>query len=132
MLCHSLGNFVFFNALDSISKPIFDQLILSAPDIPRPNDQNLHQYKIMSEIADSITILVNRKDRALLFSGFSNREKRLGRVGVEMVPFDNFQQIETTHHRGTTGGYARISRHTHYRSNRETIQLLVQLLNSSP
>lgn len=130
MLCHSLGNFVFLNALDSVSNPIYDRLVLSSPDVPRPNKENLDQYQTMSKMADSITVLVNRKDRALLYSGKSNGENRLGRIGFETLPFDNFKQIETTSNQGTFGGYARISRHTHYRSNRETIQFLVNLLNN--
>ncbi len=128
MLCHSLGNYIFFHALTNTNVTLFENLIMSAPDIALPNGENKDKYQNLGIVANKVWILFNKKDRALTYSGMVNGKKRLGKKGLKSKTFDNIKTINTTSYRDLNNTQAKWSNHIYFRSSAKVMNILVKLL----
>ena len=97
LVAHSMGNVGLTEALANIemqSKPLFNQVVLAAPDI----DADIFRQNIAPEIvgkAENLTLYTSQSDLALLASRYFNSGKRVGesQAGVQ---FDGIDVIDAS------------------------------------
>lgn len=97
LVAHSMGNVGLTEALADIetqTKPLFNQVVLAAPDI----DADIFQQNIAPEIvgkAENLTLYTSQSDLALLASRYFNSGKRVGesQAGVQ---FDGIDVIDAS------------------------------------
>ena len=129
LLCHSLGNLILHESLQVEKSLIFDKLILSAPDMPIPHENNQQIYKNIESIATNILLLRNHRDRALLFSGIRNKQKRLGRAGFSNTFETKIKVQEVAQFKDTVGFYPNLSNHMQFRCSQKVAMIMVDFLN---
>lgn len=97
LVAHSMGNVGLTEALVGIetqAKPLFNQVVLAAPDI----DADIFRQNIAPEIvgkAENMTLYTSQSDLALLASRYFNSGKRVGesQAGVQ---FDGIDMIDAS------------------------------------
>lgn len=104
LMCHSMGNFVFENMVAELrssgfSKNIFNQIILTAPDVAYDVFEDNQPFSRVTEYCDRTCVYFNNNDRAMFVSSTTkNPATRLGTNGPRLasqVPV-NVVLIDTT------------------------------------
>lgn len=132
VLAHSLGSFILFNSLDAklTAAPIFENIILSAPDIAIPSDDNQFKYDALSRIALRVWVMYHQKDRALWYSGIANGKKRLGRIGYNKTKntHPNIKAIDVTEYKIDDSAKGKWNKHIYFRTSPKVMEMLVRIL----
>lgn len=82
LMCHSMGNYLFFELLDdmqNLTQP-FEKIFLMAPDVSLPVFNK--KIDVLGHVGKMTQVYYNKKDLILFFSGIANGEKRLGKKGT--------------------------------------------------
>ncbi len=114
LMCHSMGNYLLFEMIESMQKPQhpFERIFLIAADVAIPVfDKKLD---LLASVAKETKVYVNKKDVVLYFSGVYNHEPRLGKKGTEVDR--NFIEIVDCTEEKEKGFKGRFSRHLYYKS----------------
>lgn len=103
--------------------PKFNQLILVAPDI----DRELFRRDVaaLASRAESITIYVSEKDKALLLSREINGYPRLGEAGENLDPIDGVETVDLS-----TTGIREVSGHLYHLHNPAVITDIARVLRT--
>ena len=84
LMCHSMGNYLFFELIDSLQdrpQP-FEKIFLMAADVSLPVFNK--KLDILERVGKTTEVYYNRKDLILFLSGIVNGEKRLGKKGTKI------------------------------------------------
>lgn len=100
IIAHSMGNRPMTKALlaleeQSKEQPIFEQVILAAPDIDAEVFANDIAPKI-SQVAKNVTLYASSKDKALQVSRSINKGPRAGEGGERITVIDGIETIEAS------------------------------------
>jgi esterase/lipase superfamily enzyme/HEAT repeat protein len=129
LVAHSMGNVGLTQALkemdDSVGEPLFNQVILAAPDI----DATVFKERIAPFIvskARRMTLYTSRSDLALIASRYFNQGPRLGDSGPAVVVYDGIETIDATAVDCSLLG------HSYYGSNVSVLADVANLLRNQP
>ena len=117
LLCYSMGNYFFQNIFQRVDteKPIFNQIILAAPDLDCDVFERGKELDSLHHIAQKVTVLQHRNDRLLGISKLMLGRNRLGRNGLKTnsVP-PNIQILDVTNVRQTEGWKDKFMHHLYF------------------
>jgi hypothetical protein len=128
LMCHSMGNYLFFELIDglqTIAQP-FEKIFLLAPDVALPVFNK--KLDILGTVGKTTQVFYNKKDLILFFSGVANGEKRLGRKGVTVDR--NFIEITDCTKDKNYGFIGRITQHSYFKRCHVVRESLKKQINS--
>jgi esterase/lipase superfamily enzyme len=115
LMCHSMGNYLFFeliDALQNLPQP-FEKIFLMAPDVSLPVfDKKLD---VLESVGKYTKVYYNKKDLILFFSQIVNNDKRLGKKGTDVDR--DFIEITDCTHEKNKGFLGRVTRHSYFRTS---------------
>ena len=84
LMCHSMGNYLFFELIDSLQEipQPFGKIFLMAADVSLPVFNE--KLDCLQCIGTTTEVYYNKKDMILFLSGIVNGEKRLGKKGTKV------------------------------------------------
>lgn len=128
IVAHSLGARGAVQALTRLAyreydKPLFDELVLIAPDID--TDTFKHDLALLKRVVNRITIYVSKNDKALRLSSEVHGYPRLGEAGDALTILEGVETIDIS-----LLSIQRLSGHIYHLSNKEVIEDLELLLHS--
>ncbi len=127
LMCHSMGNYLFFELIDGLQKTpqVFEKIFLMAPDVALPVfDEKLG---ILEDIGKTTQVYYNKKDLILFFSQIVNRDKRLGKRGA-MVNRDFIEITDCTKEKNK-GFLGRVTHHSYFRTSPVVRESLKKQIN---
>ncbi len=113
LLCHSMGNYIFFELIDNLQelpKP-FEKIFLMAADVALPVFNK--KLDILEEVGKTTLVYYNKKDFILFLSGILNGEKRIGKIG-ESIDRDFIKITDCTKEKNY-GFIGRLTQHSYYK-----------------
>ena len=113
LMCHSMGNFIFFELIDSlqeVTRP-FEKVFLLAADVALPVFNK--KLDILACVAKTTEVYYNKKDFILFLSGIVNGEKRLGKKGATVDR--DFIEITDCTKEKNYGFIGRLTQHSYYK-----------------
>lgn len=128
LMCHSMGNFIFFELIDSLQtlpQP-FEKIFLLAADVALPVFNK--KLDILGQVGKTTQLYYNKKDLILFFSGVANGEKRLGRKGV-IVDRDFIEITDCTKDKNY-GFIGRMTSHSYFKRCHVVRESLKKQINS--
>ena len=128
LMCHSMGNYIFFELIDSlqtIAQP-FEKIILLAPDVAVPVFNK--KMDILEHVGKTTQAYYNKNDLILLLSGIANGEKRLGRKGATVDR--DFIEITDCTKEKNYGFIGRITQHSYFKRCHVIRESLKKQINS--
>lgn len=129
LVAHSMGNVGLTSALKDIQSPdgnpIFNQVVLAAPDIDAETFKNDIARHIVTK-AKRMTLYTSKTDLALIASRYFNNGSRLGDSGPEVVTYPGIDTIDATTIDSSLLG------HSYYGSNITVLTDVGHLLRNEP
>lgn len=129
LVAHSMGNVGLTAALKDIQStdgnPIFNQVVLAAPDIDAETFKNDIARHIVTK-AKRMTLYTSKTDLALIASRYFNNGSRLGDSGPEVVTYPGIDTIDATTIDSSLLG------HSYYGSNITVLTDVGHLLRNEP
>ncbi len=127
IVAHSMGNVGLTNALASLESkdPLFNQVVLAAPDI----DANVFRNEIAPKLAGKakrVTLYTSQTDLALLASRYFNAGVRVGDSSYGVSVFPGIETIDATSIDSSLLG------HSYYGSNVNVLEDIAKLLSEEP
>ena len=113
LMCHSMGNFIFFELIDSLQglpQP-FEKIFLLAADVALPVFNK--KLDILECVGKTTEVYYNKRDLILFLSGIVNGEKRLGKKGVKIDR--DFIEITDCSKDKNYGFIGRLTQHSDYK-----------------
>ncbi len=113
LMCHSMGNYLFFELIDSlqdVTQP-FEKIFLMAADVSLPVFNN--KLDILERVGKTTEVYYNKKDLILFLSGLVNGEKRLGKKGTKIDR--DFIEITDCTKEKNYGFIGRLTQHSYYK-----------------
>lgn len=129
LVAHSMGNVGLTAALKDIQSPdgnpIFNQVVLAAPDIDAETFKNDIARHIVTK-AKRMTLYTSKTDLALIASRYFNNGSRLGDSGEQVVTYPGIDTIDATTIDSSLLG------HSYYGSNITVLTDVGHLLRNEP
>lgn len=128
LMCHSMGNYLFFELIDSlqtIPQP-FEKIFLLAADVSLPVFNE--KLNILEHVGKTTQVYYNKKDLILFLSGVANGEKRLGKKGATVNR--DFIEITDCTKEKNYGFIGRITQHSYFKRCHIIRESLKKQINS--
>jgi hypothetical protein len=127
LMCHSMGNYLFFELMDGLQNTaqIFEKIFLMAPDVALPVFDE--KMDILEEIGKTTRVYYNKKDLILFFSQIVNRDKRLGKRGATVNR--DFIEITDCTKEKNRGFLGRMTHHSYFRTSPVVRESLKKQIN---
>ena len=134
MMCHSMGNKVFFEMLENtaIDHEIFDHIVFAAADVSDDELYNVHVVQNLENIAGNSFVLYNKYDNILILSKVRNGYTPLGLWPDQSISADHpeIQFIDCSFLTDNNKFPSNITGHLYYSTSITTKRKIKELLNS--
>ena len=130
LLCYSMGNYFFQNIFQRIQtkQPIFNQIILAAPDLDCDVFEKGKELGSLHHIAQNVTVLQHRNDRLLGISKLMLGRNRLGRNGLKTdTVATNIQIVDVSNIGHTEGWKDKITHHLYFYRSPQVVNRIKEI-----